>query len=676
MRESIVQHFRGDFDGYIPLLIGNGDIGGTFDPFCGTWFDELRSIEGQREDIRSLLLARFIAQDFWEETHLDPKKQPLNEETRKSIAEGKFNVSSVTHGSPFEFYIGPADKDFPVGVQDHTQRLDIEQGILSAEYAFKGKKFQLECLVHPRLSLLAYRVQAGGAVEFRIKANKSVSQDGDLLIAQSASNIYCPAIAGIYAERSQADGDRVTLPPGESVLYLAYGHRSLGDPRRQIEAALEEARQRGYTALRQEGIRWWTDFWARSDISIPDDRMQQMYYRSLYYIAASLPRKTKTPGGEAGIAGSFPGFQTGYHIQDSVYQALPMLNSNHLELVEPMLEWFLEVLPIAQETARSVFWLKGARYIWHGGPGMLTYLPGHTHYGPPLDEHHVNGWVVLAIERYLNACGWNKDKARRYYPVVSEIARFFSSMLEPRGQDKFQIRYLPSHSQAESTDTVNKPNIFDVLASAKWSLMVALRMSHFLGIDEAEGRRWKSEAERIDFSILRRNDGAYALFEGDQGVQAKECAQFIGIIFPIGLEKESLLTTYKYLQKHVIFGSCSWDPGYAAMSLARLGETELAVKHLSRIFNEGYTEDPWIMFRESAPFWLKARRGRMPYYMAAHGLYAQAIHEMLVQDWRGKMDLFPACPFVEASFRLRSGNQIVEASKAGKKITHIDHLAG
>ncbi|PYV85646.1 MAG: hypothetical protein DMG05_22310, partial [Acidobacteria bacterium] len=283
MRESIVQHFRGDFDGYIPLLIGNGDIGGTFDPFCGTWFDELRSIEGQREDIRSLLLARFIAQDFWEETYLDPKKQPLNEETRKSIAEGKFNVSSVTHGSPFEFYIGPADKDFPVGVQDHTQRLDIEQGILSAEYAFKGKKFQLECLVHPRLSLLAYRVQAGGGVEFRIKANKSVSQDGDLLIAQSASNIYCPAIAGIYAERSQADGDRVTLPPGESVLYLAYGHRSLGDPRRQIEAALEEARQRGYTALRQEGIRWWTDFWARSDISIPDDRMQQMYYRSLYY---------------------------------------------------------------------------------------------------------------------------------------------------------------------------------------------------------------------------------------------------------------------------------------------------------------------------------------------------------------------------------------------------------
>jgi hypothetical protein len=276
---------------------------------------------------------------------------------------------------------------------------------------------------------------------------------------------------------------------------------------------------------------------------------------------------------------------------------------------------------------------------------------------------------VLSIERYLNACGWDKDKARRYYPVVADIARFFSSMLEPRGPDKLQIRYLPSHSQAESEDTVNKPNIFDVLASAKWSLLVASRMSRLLGIDEAERTRWESEAERIDFSILRRRDGAYALFEGDNGVRAKECAQFISVIFPIGTDKEALMATYRYLQEHVVFGSCSWDPGYAAISLARLGETDLAFKQLNRMFNEGYTEDPWIMFRESAPFWLKARRGNMPYYLAAHGLYAQAIHEMLVQDWSGKREPFRACPFENASFRLRTGGQIVEAKKVGSKVS-------
>src|SRR5688500_10514064 len=66
--EPIVEHFTGTFDGYIPLLIGNGDMGGTFDPFCGTWFDELRSIPDQEEDVRTLLQARFKVQDYWQET--------------------------------------------------------------------------------------------------------------------------------------------------------------------------------------------------------------------------------------------------------------------------------------------------------------------------------------------------------------------------------------------------------------------------------------------------------------------------------------------------------------------------------------------------------------------------------------------------------------------------------
>ena len=236
-------------------------------------------------------------------------------------------------------------------------------------------------------------------------------------------------MAGIYTERGESNGDQVTLAPGESVLYLAYGHPSLGDPRRQIDAALEEARQRdtplserkapagGLTSGQDQTFPFPTPACSRCITAVSTTSL-------LHY-----PERPKRQGGESGLAGSFPGFQTGYHIQDSVYQALPMLNANHPELVEPMLEWFLEVLPIAKETARSVFWLKGARYIWHGGPGMLTYLPGHTHYGPCLDEHHVNGWVVLAIERYLNACGWDKDKARRYYPIVGDIARFFSSML-------------------------------------------------------------------------------------------------------------------------------------------------------------------------------------------------------------------------------------------------------
>jgi hypothetical protein len=671
--EPIVQHFTGDFDSYVPLLLGNGDFGGTFDPFCGTAFDEFRSGKQPKEDIRTMLLARLMAQDYWEEQRLDPQAIPLNAATAAQMMaaakEGNGYKCGVVRGSPFTLFLGPAEAAFPMGVQDHTQKLDLERGILTSEYSFKGTRVEVECFVHPQSSLLAYRIRSGRPMEFRIQANAGNRREGDFLIAESMSNVYCPAIAGAYAEGGTivAGDGRIMLPAGESVLYLAYGHQSLGDRKSQMAAALDEARRKGYANIRNEHTRWWADFWQRSAVSIPDARMQQLYHRSLYYLGCSIPRKTKTPAFEAGIAGSFPAFLTGFHIQDSVYHILPMINSNHLELVEPMLEWLLEVLPIAKEIARSMFWLKGARYFWHGGPGMLPFLPGHPHFGPPTYEHHVNGWVVLAIERYLDACGWNRDKARRYYPIVSEIAKFFSSMLEPRGANGLQIGYLPSQSQAEGTDTLNHPNTFDVLVAAKWSLMVAAKMSRLLGVDEAEGQRWKREADAIDLAMLRRKDGVYVLFEGDTGATAKECMQFIGVIFPVGLNAGSLLTTYKHLQTHVRHGACAWDPAYGAIGLARLRQTDLAMAHLNRLFTDGHVERPYIMIRESSPTYFGTKKGRMPYYMAAHALYAQAIHEMLVQNWRGTVEPFPACPFNEASFRLRVGDGIVSARKTGSQ---------
>src|SRR2546426_818856 len=248
-KQPIVEHFTGDFDGYIPLLVGNGDIGGTFDPFCGTWFDELRNVGGQKEDIRTLLLARFMAQDFWEET-FDPKTRPQAEETKGASAQRNASTaSSVTRGSPFDLYVGPADKSFPGGVQDHIQQLDLEAGVLSAEYSFKGKRFHVECFVHPRLSLLAYRILAGATVEFRINANKSVHRSGDTLIAQSASNIYCPAMAGLYAEKGDFAGDRITLPPGEAGLFFALSPFSFGGPERENGFPPSETTPRGDTAV-------------------------------------------------------------------------------------------------------------------------------------------------------------------------------------------------------------------------------------------------------------------------------------------------------------------------------------------------------------------------------------------------------------------------------------------
>src|SRR6187455_795075 len=52
-------------DENVPPVLGNGDIGGTFDPFGGTTYDELRFGTGARRDIRTLLLTQIMAPDYW-----------------------------------------------------------------------------------------------------------------------------------------------------------------------------------------------------------------------------------------------------------------------------------------------------------------------------------------------------------------------------------------------------------------------------------------------------------------------------------------------------------------------------------------------------------------------------------------------------------------------------------
>ena len=103
----------GEIDGYTLLPLGNGDIAGTFDPFARTTYDELRHDSGAQRDIRTLLLSRLFAQDYWEfeaweQRYFDPHY---------------FRVSPMpaeeVRGAPVEIEVRPDASGFPEGLADH-----------------------------------------------------------------------------------------------------------------------------------------------------------------------------------------------------------------------------------------------------------------------------------------------------------------------------------------------------------------------------------------------------------------------------------------------------------------------------------------------------------------------------------------------------------------------------
>jgi len=110
-----------NIDQNVPPMLGNGDIGGLFDPFGGTTYDELRYGSGAKRDIRTLLLTQLIVPDYWvledQGAHfLDPRYyRPAS--PRKYLA----------CGAPFNLFLRPEDPTFPQEVRDHQQNLDLSQ---------------------------------------------------------------------------------------------------------------------------------------------------------------------------------------------------------------------------------------------------------------------------------------------------------------------------------------------------------------------------------------------------------------------------------------------------------------------------------------------------------------------------------------------------------------------
>ncbi|PYV91090.1 MAG: hypothetical protein DMG05_08150 [Acidobacteria bacterium] len=679
----------GKIDENVPPMLGNGDIGGLFDPFGGTTYDELRYGSGARRDIRTLFLTQLIVPDYWvledQGAHfLDPRYfRPAS--PRKYLA----------YGAPFNFLLRPEDQTFPQEIRDHEQTLDLSKGLLRTRYRVGQNLYEIECFILPSDSLLAYRIVSTAATRFEITGITSPSRpseedqrisnpryqetkngftvyepENDLVVLKQVSNVFCPAYAAVSAFGGEKQAHGFRFPAGEHSMFVAIGHQSLGDPRSQAINLSRQAVRTGYSKLRAEHVGWWHQFWDRSYISIPDKRLEQMWYRSVYYLASCLPRRVKSFSPEGGY-GVFPAF-AGYHPQDSMYHLFAALSSNHPELCKAQIDHLLETLPIAQAAARNIYYLEGARYPWQSTPGLLPYLPGHANEAYYLHEHHVNGWVAEFVHRYLNAYGWDQSLTQRYYPILREIARFFSSMLSPRGK-QLEITYVPSAGQEETGMDLNQKNIFDMLVAAKWSLMLSSQTARRLGVDQAEVSRWEDEASRLSLDYCMRKDSTYGSFEGDEGHIEKVPIQLIGVVMTSLFDnnREEFLNTYQYLRRVVKIDTCSWSPGYYAISAARLKKPEEALRCLQESFQ--FSKPPWILFIENT----YQVPGRMPYYLAAHALFVQAINEMLLQDWSGKPELFPACPFKQAAFKLRGSNRIIEAQINDGKIEIIsDERAG
>jgi len=149
-----------------------------------------------------------------------------------------------------------------------------------------------------------------------------------------------------------------TLAPGAHafVLLAVASDRNAKDYQKQAETwlAVDEP---GIAKLREKHLGWWKNFWGKSFVEIPDKKIQDNWYGSLYLLACCSRADTPAPGLWHNFVTSPGASWNGDYTLDYNYQAPFWAGyvSNHFELTDSYEPVLLDHMERGRATARNAW---------------------------------------------------------------------------------------------------------------------------------------------------------------------------------------------------------------------------------------------------------------------------------------------------------------------------------
>ena len=232
----------------------------------------------------------------------------------------------------------------------------------------------------------------------------------------------CVATLAIACEGSATFVNAQTLrlgstKPGKTVtFYLAPGSSyETGDPVAAAWKKAETAQKRGYHAARKETARWWQEFYAQSEVCLPDRELADWYARSTYYLGVFFGRTDVPPGCNGTSIESFAG--TVCPEYDLVLDQMALLYGNHFEEAGRVVDWLGRALPRAERYAKEGLTLHKVSVKYSGGAKYGTIMG----YDGTIPEPPTEGEGSWAYEDFagnnaalmaLNYVDWSRDGRR------------------------------------------------------------------------------------------------------------------------------------------------------------------------------------------------------------------------------------------------------------------------
>jgi len=466
------------------------------------------------------------------------------------------------------------------------------------------------------------------------------------------------------------------------------------DPERLARRRVKRALRSGYERMLVRHTQWWTDFWERSSVIVPEPHILEHYYLVRYFHGAAS-RRGAPPMPLQGVwtadAGSLPPWKGDYHndlntqMTYMAYQA-----AGHFEEGMAFLDLLYDRLPAFRRFAREFYGAPGAAV-----PGVMSLA------GQPL-----GGWGQYSLSPTMGA--WNahlfylhwrytgddRFLRTRAYPWCREIGECLLHLLKP---DANGILKLPLSSSPEVFDNSHRafliPNSNYDLMSLKMLFLSLAGMAAVIG-DKSTSACWTDVARRLgDFHAL---PGGTLLLDAKTPLPAshRHLSNLMGL-YPFNLitreggelDQARIKASLRQWDQSGTKAWCGYSFSWMAALRGRVGDAESALRNLdiyarAFILRNGFHANGDQTKSGFSDFTYR------PFTLEGNFLAMAAVHEMLLQSWSahpgrgdaGVIRIFPATPWRwhEASFEgLRTeGGHRVSARRENNATTWFRIVAG
>lgn len=419
------------------------------------------------------------------------------------------------------------------------------------------------------------------------------------------------------------------------------GKNWLEDAKRQLREELTA----GYEKQLESHLDWWSKYWKKSEISLPDELFEKNWYLT-NYLFASCSRKGEFPMPLQGVwtadDGNLPPWKGDYHNDlNTQLSYTHFYKANHLEEGECFIDYLWNCRDAAKEFAEKFYHTEGICL-----PGVMS-INGKPLGGWPMyslsPTHQI--WLCQSFEQYYRYTGDREFLETKAWVYFEETAKCITALLK----EKDGYYYLPVSSSPEIHDDEKEswltPNSNYDLALLRY--LYGTLISYAKILDNGQEEKWQQIYKKLP--KLAVNEKQVLMLSPDESLKESHRhlsnAMAICPLYLYQYEKDreiidATILDYEYL------GTGMWV-GFSFAWMSHLytvqGNGEGAYEQL-RIF--------WESFCSPNGFHLNGdyrKRGYTtfhyrPFTLESNMYAADALQEMLFQMKNGTIKLFAAVP--------------------------------